>query len=467
MIEDIDEVYKEFPNDRYVGYIEGMKVILLIRDPELIKAITVKDFEHFVDHKDLVPVEVEPLFADSMFNMKGDRWRDMRNTLSPAFTGSKMKRMMPFLDAISANIVEYVKDHSHEDIDIDDLIRRYTNDVIASSAFGLTVNSVKDKENEFFRTGQDLFSFTPFRRIFYIINLVCPSLAKTLGVSMFNPKNMSFFMDIVSNTMSYREKNNIERPDMIQLLLEAAKGKLKVEEDENDDLQTKYEYELKKNSREWSQTELASQVLMFFSAGFEATASTLVMLLHELVVNEKIQEKLYQEIRDFKDKNGQLTYNKINDLKYLDCVLNEALRKWSPSIVLDRVCTKKYELPPSREGGKPCILYPDSILYCPVNSLHLDPEYFPNPYDFDPERFSEENKHKIKPFTYLPFGVGPRVCIGIRFSLIELKVLLYHLVDNFKLIKCDKTTDPPVLAPEDVKIMAKGGSWAGFELRNP
>ncbi|CAK1547399.1 unnamed protein product [Leptosia nina] len=463
--EDIDAIYKQFPNEKYVGYLEGLRPIILIRDPELIKAITVKDFDHFVDHKEFVPVEVEPLFGDSLFGMKGDRWRDMRTTLSPAFTSSKMRRMMPFMNEISANIVEYVKDHINEDTNIDDLIRRYTNDVIASTAFGLTVNSLKDKENEFYKTGQDLFNFPFLRRVVFIITFLFPAVAKTMGVSMFNPKNMSFFMNIVSSTMEHREKNKIERPDMIQLLMEAAKGKLKVDKEASDELPTEFDLKSKTVSREWSQSELAGQVFIFFAAGFESSASTLVMLLHELALNDEIQEKLSQEIKDFKEKHGNLTYDRISDLKYLDCVLNEALRKWSVAIVADRVCTKKYELPPPRDGGIPCKLDINSIVYCPVNSLHWDPEHFPNPQTFDPERFSEENKQNIKPFTYMPFGVGPRTCIGIRFALMELKVLLYHLVDQFKIVKCDKTADPPELAPEDVKIMAKGGSWAKFEIR--
>ncbi|XP_022128817.2 probable cytochrome P450 9f2 [Pieris rapae] len=465
MVEDLDAVYRAYPDERYVGYIEGIKNIIMIRDPEIIKAVTVKDFEHFVDHRDFIPVEVEPLMGDSMFSMKGDRWRDMRTTLSPAFTSSKMRRMMPFMNEISANIIEYVKEHIDEDMNIDDLIRRYTNDVIASTAFGLTVNSLKDKDNEFYRTGQGLFNFSFFRRIIFIINMLFPAVAKILGVRIFPPEGTSFFMNIVSGTMEHREKNNIERPDMIQLLMEASKGKLKTDKEGTDEVATEYELKSTDTSRNWSQSELAGQVFIFFAAGFESSASTLVMLLHEIALNNEVQEKLYQEIREFQEKHGSLVYDRISDLKYLDCVLNEALRKWSVAVVADRVCTKPYELPPPRDGGKPCKLNLNDIVYTPINSLHMDPLYFPNPQVFDPERFSDENKNNIKPFTFMPFGAGPRICIGIRFAVMELKVLLYYLIANFKVVKCSKTSDPPLLAPEDVKIMAKGGSWAKFEVR--
>ncbi|CAG4975742.1 unnamed protein product [Colias eurytheme] len=467
MVEDIDAVYKAFPDEKYVGYMEGTKPIIMLRDPEIIKAVTVKDFDHFVDHKDIVPVEVEPLFGDSMFSMKGDRWRDMRTTLSPAFTSSKMRLMMPFMTEISSNIVEYIKDHIDEDINIDDLIRRYTNDVIASTAFGLQVNSLKDKTNKFYTLGQQIFNFTFISRILFIFTITFPHYAKKLKLAVFPRETTSFFKNIVFSTMEHREKNNIERPDMIQLLMEASKGKLKLEDEPNQDVAEvpEYDFKPKASTRVWSQNELVSQVFIFFIAAFESSASTLSLLVHELALNKEIQEKLYQEIRTYQEKNGSLVYEKISQLKYLDCVLNESLRKWAVAIALDRVCTKAYELPPPREGGKPCEVKPGDILYCPVNSLHMDPKFFPNPEVFDPERFSDENKQNIKPFTYLPFGIGPRVCIGFRFAMMELKVLLYYLVLNFEINKCPKTADPIELATEDVKIMAKGQSWVKFEAR--
>ncbi|XP_050684344.1 cytochrome P450 9e2-like isoform X2 [Leptidea sinapis] len=352
MVEDLDEVYRAFPNEKYVAYMEGGKPHLLIRDPDLIKQITVKDFDHFVDHKEFFPVEVEPLFGNSVFMMKGERWRDMRSTLSPAFTSSKMKLMMPFMTEISNNIVKYIK------------------------------GSLKTEKGEDDETG-----LAPF----------------------------------VQNNRS---------------------------------------------TTKWTPDELAGQVFIFFIAGFESSASTLVLCLHELALNYEVQDKLYQEIRNYEEKNGKLVFEKINELNYLECVLNEALRKWSVALALDRMCTKTYELPPPREGGKPYTMKPGDLLLCTVNSIHMDPKYFPDPKAFNPDRFLEENKHKIKPFTFLPFGAGPRNCIGIRFAMMELKVLLFHLVANFEIQKCEKTQDPAELAPLDLIIAAKGGSWVKFVPRN-
>ncbi|XP_034830990.1 probable cytochrome P450 9f2 [Maniola hyperantus] len=466
LVDDLDTLYRAFPDEKYVGYIEGTAPILIIRDRELMKAITIKDFDHFVDHKEFFSEETDPLFGGSLFMMKGERWHDMRTTLSPAFTSSKMKMMLPFMTEISANIVNHLKGCIGEDIDAEDLLRRYTSDVIASAAFGLQVDSVRDKDNKFYKTGQNLFKFTAWQRFLFFIIAIFPNLSKKLGVKVFPAETMDFFNHLVTSTMEHREKNNIERPDMIQLLMEASKGALKDDYDASDNMSTTDDtFKPKAVQRQWTQTELAGQAFIFFAAGYESSATALVMCVHELTINPDVQEKLYQEIRSFKEKHGELTYDNLTALKYLDCVLCETQRKWAAALIMDRVCTKPYELPPPKEGGKPVQLNKGDIVYNLVNSVHMDEQYHPDPTKFDPDRFSEENKHNIKPFTYMPFGMGPRNCIGSRFALMELKVLIYDLVLNFKIVKCAKTMEPIELKPHPFNIQPKNGSWVRLEPR--
>lgn len=110
-------------------------------------------------------------------------------------------------------------------------------------------------------------------------------------------------------------------------------------------------------------------MFLFFAGGFETTASAIAMSIHEMAINPDVEDKLYQEIKNFNEKN-ELTFENINDLKYLDCVVNETLRKWSPAILMDRICTKTYELPPPREGGKPCVVSKGLIFIVLLNNDH-------------------------------------------------------------------------------------------------
>ncbi|XP_063825174.1 probable cytochrome P450 9f2 isoform X2 [Ostrinia nubilalis] len=467
IVDELIEAYNKFPEERYVGFLEGSNPVIIIRDPEIIKNITVKNFEHFMNHKEFFPSN-EDIFGKSVFVMKGEVWRDMRATLSPAFTGSKMRLMVPAMIKVSNNVVNYLKETEGEIVDVDDLMRRYANDVIAAAGYGLEVNSFVDKTNEFYNIGQTLFQFDLKQKLILFLFMHCPSLTEKLNMTLFPPKTVNFFRHIVTKTMEDREKNKIERPDMIQLLMEANKGTLKPTQthEENDVGFAAVEEVLKTEGdvRKWSLDDLVGQVFIFFTAGFETSASTLVMCIHELALNPKAQDKLHEEVLQF-SQTKKLTYENIPAMKYLDCVLNETLRKWSAAIFMDRTCVKHYELPPPREGGKPYLLKPGDVVYNMVNAIHMDPKYFPEPEAFIPERFSDENKHNIEPFTFMPFGMGPRACIASRFALLELKVLMYFLVLNFKFLKCEKTMDPIRLINKGFLIQAAEGTFIKFESR--
>lgn len=103
-------------------------------------------------------------------------------------------------------------------------------------------------------------------------------------------------------------------------------------------------------------------------------------------------------------------YETLHKLKYLDMVISETLRKWSPAPFIDRKCTKDYEL--DLGDGKKLTIKKDQLVFLPFYALHHDERYFPDPEKFEPKRFSDENKDAIVPGSFNPFGSGPRVCIG-------------------------------------------------------
>lgn len=153
--------------------------------------------------------------------------------------------------------------------------------------------------------------------------------------------------------------------------------------------------------------------------------------------------------------------------------------------MIDRKSVKPYTIENVTEKGITLHLNPgDQCLYS-VYSLHWDAEYFPNPRKFDPERFSDENKHKIKPGTYVPFGVGPRNCIGkciyakkksgnclfnrlfegSRFATLEMKSLLFHLIKDFQVVPNEKTDIPLELLKDRFTLVPKNGFHLSFKKR--
>lgn len=114
-------------------------------------------------------------------------------------------------------------------------------------------------------------------------------------------------------------------------------------------------------------------------------------------------------------------------------MLSETLRMYPPLTTLTRRCTKDYTL-----RDTDIIIEKGTSVLISTLGLHMDPEHFPNPEIFDPERFSEENKKNIRPFTYIPFGDGPRNCIGLRFGVMQSKIGIATIIKNFNLTVASK-----------------------------
>lgn len=141
---------------------------LVIRDPEVIKQIGIRDFDYFEDHPSFIDEKTDSLFRNNLVFMKGEKWRQMRATLSPAFTGSKMRQMFELVtECADENVVKHflqkAKNEEKINIELKEFFTRYTNDVIASCAFGLKINSFTDPENEFYTNGRILMNFTGFK----------------------------------------------------------------------------------------------------------------------------------------------------------------------------------------------------------------------------------------------------------------------------------------------------------------
>lgn len=133
----------------------------------------------------------------------------------------------------------------------------------------------------------------------------------------------------------------------------------------------------------------------------------MTFLAYELVRNPEVQEKLRAEIDEVNESldGEELTYEHLQKMKYLDQVITEVLRMHPPVPMVDRVCTKTFVLDCD---GKKIEFEPGRNFYIPIYSIHHDPKYYPDPEKFDPERFSDENKHNVNQDCYLSFGIGPR-----------------------------------------------------------
>ncbi|XP_077285508.1 uncharacterized protein LOC143910785 [Arctopsyche grandis] len=472
-------IYDEYPDERYIGLFDNWRPLIMIRDLELIKQVGIKDFESFQDHRNFAPGSENDLFGSNLFVMKGERWKEMRAALSPAFTSSKMRNMFVFIEECAKNMAEYyindkeVNENGLVQIEVKDTMTRYTNDVIASAAFGIQVNSIKDRDNEFYKFGRLGSDFGGLQTLKFMGFMMFPKLMQFLNIPFTRPSVSKFFKSLIRDTIKNREDSGLIRHDLINLLMEAKKGTLvhdTTKESSEAGFATVQESVIgqQKVVRKWNDDELAAQAFLFFIAGFETSATLITFLFYEIVRNPDVQKKLQEEIDDFMLKSeGKITYNDVQSLKYLDMTISETLRMWPPVAAVDRVCTKSFTLPPPNDDSK--ISYKiktNDLIWIPIYGFLHDPKYFPDPEKFDPERFSDDNKSSIDPITYLPFGVGPRNCIGSRFALMEIKLIAFHILHKFNVVPTKETQIPIQFEKGSFQLKIKKGLLVGLQPYN-
>ncbi|XP_036150305.1 cytochrome P450 6k1-like isoform X2 [Monomorium pharaonis] len=226
---------------------------------------------------------------------------------------------------------------------------------------------------------------------------------------------------------------------MFELMLECGKNldthlnSLKLEEFEGDDL--------------------VAQAAIFFTAGYETSSTVMAFSLYELAIHSEIQNRLRREILDaLHETDGKITYDMVCSLQYLDMVVSETLRMYPPLPFLDRLTVETYKMPNSD-----LVLEKGTPVYISMLGIHYDPEYFSDPEKYDPERFSEENKRNIPSCAYIPFGGGPRICIGARMGLLQTKLGIITILSKYEVTPCEKTLIPMVLDPKAALTMPLGG----------
>jgi cytochrome P450 family 6 len=435
------EQFEEFYNNfkarglKYGGFYLGPRPLYIPIDPELVKRILQKDFHHFVNHGVYMDEINDPLSAH-LFSLEDDKWKNMRVKLTPTFTSGKMKMMFQTLADCSVALKTAVDKLATDatPVDIKDILCRFSTDIIGSVAFGLECNSLKDPDAIFRKFGKRVFEIDTMMKLKTALQLVVPhNVLRAFKLKITKPDVEKFFMKLVRDTVAYREQNNIYRKDFMHLLIQL-KNRGAVSEDDkilSEDNKTA--------EKALTMNELAAQAFLFFAGGFETSSATMTFALYEIATHPDIQKKLRNEINTMLRKyNDQLTYDGIMELSYLDKVLNETLRKYPAFPAIPRRCNEDYKIP-----NTDIVLKKGVDLIISISGLHYDPEYYPNPEVFDPERFSGENKNSRPAFTWIPFGEGPRACIGLRFALLQSKVGLVTLLKNYN-IKLNQNTKLPL-----------------------
>ncbi|XP_050743325.1 uncharacterized protein LOC108030172 [Drosophila biarmipes] len=438
----LKRTYLKFKNQTdgpYVGfYLYAMKYIV-ITDIDFVKTVLIRDFDKFHDRGVYHNERDDPL-TSNLATMEGEKWKNLRHKLTPTFRPGKMKNMFPTVLSVGEELIRVIDERissSPQTLEVTDLVARFTADVIGICAFGLECNSLRDPKAEFVQMG---YSALRERRHGWLVDFLifgAPKLAVKLGLQLLLPRVQVFYMSIVSNTIDYRVRNEVTLNDLMDLLIE-----LKLKSD-NGDRQTGLTF-----------NEVAAQVFTFFLAGFEAGSTTMGFALYELACNQDVQENVRTEVdRVLREHNGRLDYDSMLEMTYLDKVVNETLRKHPVVAHLVRIATKSYV-----HSSPKYSIEPGTGVMVPILGIHHDPEFYPEPEKFIPERFDEEQIKKRPACAFLPFGAGPRNCIGFRLGRMQVIIGLALLIRNFRFeLHPTKTSVPIKYKIKNLLLSSEGG----------
>lgn len=218
--EKFTELYNTLAGNKFGGVYLAHRPQLIIRDPDLIKAVLVKDFDHFHDHGFASAEKIDPL-SGNLFMLNGSKWRDLRTKLSPTFTSGKMKLMFQTIINCGKELKEHLKTPADrgEMVEFRDVLARYSTDIIASCAFGIECNCLKNPDAEFRKWGKRIFEPTFDAIARGLLYFLVPSVPIALGISSTPNDITTFFRMLVHETVKFREKHSINRNDFLQLLI--------------------------------------------------------------------------------------------------------------------------------------------------------------------------------------------------------------------------------------------------------
>ncbi|KAJ2951467.1 hypothetical protein O0L34_g13619 [Tuta absoluta] len=443
-----EKIYKEYSNEKVVGLYQGTQAMLLVRDVDLVKKVLIKEFSSFTDRG--VRITNEEM-AKNLFSLDGDDWKILRTKLSPLFSNTRLKQMMPLLNNCVKDYMKYLDKLSEDKIprEMRELNMKYTLKAITSVGFGIDIDVFTEEQNTFIEMAEALFKPRGlFRRLAVAIDGIIPGIFKTIPITITDKDIRAFFISLVSEIVKEREGKPKVRRDFMDLMIEL-KEQGKVSRSKEGGVELEITDEL-----------ITAQALLFYAAGFETSSSTMSFMLYELAWNLDVQERCYEEIKKVMAKYEEFTYDSLHELEYLSMAFDEALRKHPVVGVLLRQCVHDFEIPELnltvKEGTK---------ILISVKAIQHDPRYFPEPDKYDPGRFSPERKNSIQSCSYLPFGDGPRNCIGLRLAKVQSILGVAHLLYNYRVTPSDKTPKQIQYDPRIIVLKSIDGIWLNLERR--
>ncbi|CAF1035516.1 unnamed protein product [Rotaria sp. Silwood1] len=430
------------------GLFIGTTPMYVVSDVDFLQEVYIKQFSSFHSHAMAKVLSVETDGKIHLLRATGARWRRQRHIINSTFSSTKLKLMSPLVDkCVKAmlNKLFQIADSKDKEINIYELYRRLTMDVICQCAFGIDTDMQNDINNPYLQKATEVFKMhaddlllvrlsnlfpflaRPLHDIFFGLEDVCKILSKLIPFSSNYIQEipalwlMNRVQDVVDLRIKTISTNSVKRIDLLQLMIDSSTTD-NITDDADDQLMSKV---LRSN-------EITPNIFLFMTAGYETTSTALAYSTYVLATIPEIQDKLVDEINqnNWNENNAADVYEIVMNLPYLDMFIREVLRMY---LITSKALTRECNATTTVCGH---IIEKGSIIQPDVFTIHYNPDLWgpEDPNLFIPER------HAVKrhPVAWMPFGIGPRNCIGMRFGLMELKMCLIELLRHYRILPGDK-----------------------------
>lgn len=418
----------------------GRQPLIIVADPELCKEVGIRKFKDIPNRSIPSPIQASPLHQKGLFFTRDARWSTMRNTILSVYQPSHLASLVPTMQSFIESATENFQSLEEEEITFSNLSLKLATDVIGQAAFGVDFGLSKphvidhaidcgvhnqDKQNDEVSNfiNQHIYSTTQLKMdlsgsFSIILGLLIPILQEPFRQILKRiPGTMDWKVDRTNKNLTGRldeivkkkiEEKNRSTKDFLSLILSARESE-------------------KMSKTVFTSDYVSAVTYEHLLAGSATTSFTLSSIVYLIAAHPEVEKKLLAEIDGFGPHDQIPTALELqNKFPYLDQVIKEAMRFYVVSPLVARETAKDVEI-----GGYR--LPKGTWVWLAIGVLAKDPKNFPEPDKFKPERFDpdcEEEKRR-HPYALIPFGIGPRACIGQKFTMLELRLSLIHLYRRY------------------------------------
>ena len=372
----------------------GPQQAFFLNHPDYIKDVLVTNHQNFM--KGLALQRAKRLLGEGLLTSEGDFHRRQRRLAQPAFHRARIASYADAMTDYASQTRERWQDG--ETLDISEEMMRLTLAIVGKTLFDADVGSEAREVGEAMTVVMDLFNTMTIPFFELLQKLPLPQLRRF-------DEAKARLDAIIYRLIEERRGSGEDRGDLLSMLLLA-------QDTEGD-------------GGQMTNTQLRDEVMTIFLAGHETTANALTWTWYLLSQNPESEAKLHEET--YRVLGTRLpAFEDVARLKYAEMVLAESMRLFPPAWAIGRLALNEFEI-----GGY--VVPRKSLVLMSQYVMHHDPRYFPEPFRFDPERWTPEARESRPQFSYFPFGGGPRRCIGESFAWMEGILLLATLAQQWQM----------------------------------